>query len=1760
LQRPFAVFAAIIMVLLAFGVLSTPAAAGPSVTASTMNGGTTAQGNQTGSDTATLSPGGSTGATPLSTSFPAGVISGQNTYVYTYDTSAESFAVVNPQPYSVLNWDATNKRISVTADRRDAGDEMFVRNPVTLDTAADFTVTARWRATVQGNWQYAFPLFLIPASNTQGDAASSIYFLYAGRDNHATPSCNPICNTPYYYMYYKDAGGVLRINTFYEGQTLEVNREYHFLINYDSSIQMLTMEIRDANDASLKLAHYRIGTNANDGFTVGRLGTASDGRSIPCCEPYAVAWVDDVVLTYATGLFRDATQDKGDQATKIGWLSDNFNDNLNEIWTKELGTVTWQSGAMKMNPNAAVHAGTSWYDQRVETRFTFTADGPATMFTRYKDASNYYAIIVSSAGDSVTFQKTVAGSTTTLGSFNPTINLNTAYLLKFVAKGNSFEMWWNGIRMWTGTDASPPSAITGYLRFSTGSTASVNLDDVRVWNTDRGFETKAVQDAGTVNKPLRTQIAGTVDSYNQVHLQVRSSANNVAWGPWTNLKSDVMAGLYYPLPDQDRQRYYQIRAWLSSGVESTPSLTSVTTQVGTPATNPTSNTGFEPWYPYVGGMVNLVSGNLYHRTTDIAFQGKGFTLAIVRSYNSMRATVQGAFGLGWTFNYGQSLTVNPNGSVTGNGPDGSTFLFMAKGTTGGFSPPAGVPDRLVKNADGTYTMWTPDGGSERFSSAGLLLSMADRNGNTLTMTYSTGSPPLLLQVADATGKALSFAYDAHNQITTVTDPTGRTVTYGYTSTVLFTATDPLGFKKQYIYTNGNIAALQQIIDPVGGTTFVNYLANGQQVASLDRQSVNVSTLRTDWQFREYTLAYNTSTTRAVQDARGSWTTLTLDSFGNAMSVNGPPIGCACDPTGNSSSYVWDGEMNQISRADGGGDTWAMSYGFRTNVVGTADPGGNVSWRAWLEANNATNYFVVPSAGTTFRGFTTTYAYDSKGNQLSVTDPGGNVTRTGYDASGFLNKTVSARGYTTWFVYNASGWLVRQVDPRNDVTQYAYDAIGRQTSVTDPMAFVTTRTYDDDSRMTKVTDPLNNFTSYVYNARGDVIKVIDPNAYATQFQINVTLGAKSKIIETGGNSTVFGYDTRGNLVTVTNPRGFTTTYEYDPYNRETSETTPGGNVTRVTYDRSGNVATRTDANGNRTTYAYDKLNRVTKVTYPGSVVVTTQYDEDGNVVQFAGFGYTRTETWDVHGRATSTVDNYGSFTKTQGYQYDADSGRTRLTYSDGSYATYFYNAAGWQTYENQSEGLSWSFGYDMDGRRTTETHPNGAVATTKYDKASRVTNVWTNRSGSGIESFAYTYDRAGNRLSMTEANGSSANYRYDNLYRLLNESYSNGRSIGYTYDADGNRLTSREIKVGGSLVVTTYTYGKEDQVLKAVIAGGATTTYTYDRNGDEKTSVTGSATTTYAYDIENRLTSVTTSSGTTSYAYSADGRRLKRVSGGTTTYFGNDPVSRSRMDDTTEEYTSTGTKTATYLHGIVVDEILGYKTTAWYDYHRDALGSVTRLTDAAGATLSTYRYDAFGAMRSQTGSSNTYGFTSREREATLGLYFNRARYHDTSLGRFISKDPVGPCGGQNLYVYAGGNPVNRIDPSGMYFDGGGGGGGSSWTGPTWDAYCQDQGRMHCGEWWEWAFLFPWTCQHVIKHVECAVHSGRMTQAQYNRVTDCVYLNAGIGAGVCIASIFIGAAIAGIGVVGGVISCGIALIASAIGMCGCFRDACVYDLHL
>jgi RHS repeat-associated protein len=79
----------------------------------------------------------------------------------------------------------------------------------------------------------------------------------------------------------------------------------------------------------------------------------------------------------------------------------------------------------------------------------------------------------------------------------------------------------------------------------------------------------------------------------------------------------------------------------------------------------------------------------------------------------------------------------------------------------------------------------------------------------------------------------------------------------------------------------------------------------------------------------------------------------------------------------------------------------------------------------------------------------------------------------------------------------------------------------------------------------------------------------------------------------------------------------------------------------------------------------------------------------------------------------------------------------------------------------------------------------------------------------------------------------------------------------------------------------------------------------------------------------------------------------------------------------------------------------------------------------------YTYDSFGKLTASTGSLvNPFQYTARESDTETGLYYYRARYYDSSAGRFLSEDPFRfQASGSNFYSYTFNSPVNFNDPTG-----------------------------------------------------------------------------------------------------------------------------------
>ena len=86
-----------------------------------------------------------------------------------------------------------------------------------------------------------------------------------------------------------------------------------------------------------------------------------------------------------------------------------------------------------------------------------------------------------------------------------------------------------------------------------------------------------------------------------------------------------------------------------------------------------------------------------------------------------------------------------------------------------------------------------------------------------------------------------------------------------------------------------------------------------------------------------------------------------------------------------------------------------------------------------------------------------------------------------------------------------------------------------------------------------------------------------------------------------------------------------------------------------------------------------------------------------------------------------------------------------------------------------------------------------------------------------------------------------------------------------------------------------------------------------------------------------------------------------------------------------------------------------------------------VTDAFSVTV----YDQSGTRINQSAIGNRYLFQCREYSYSTGLYNFRAHYYDPETGCWLSKDPIGISGGLNQYVFCGDNPVNFVDPLGLW---------------------------------------------------------------------------------------------------------------------------------
>ncbi|MCG3148952.1 MAG: tRNA(Glu)-specific nuclease WapA [Verrucomicrobiae bacterium] len=289
----------------------------------------------------------------------------------------------------------------------------------------------------------------------------------------------------------------------------------------------------------------------------------------------------------------------------------------------------------------------------------------------------------------------------------------------------------------------------------------------------------------------------------------------------------------------------------------------------------------------------------------------------------------------------------------------------------------------------------------------------------------------------------------------------------------------------------------------------------------------------------------------------------------------------------------------------------------------------------------------------------------------------------------------------------------------------------------------------------------------------------------------------------------------------------------------------------------------------------------------------------------------------------------------------------------------------------------------------------------------------------------------NRTNITTLEGVNS-YSYNSNNWLVAVTYPDSRTQEFTYDPVGNRVQLADSGIGVSLV--TYSYDAANR-MQTDIAGTTTNAYTFDGAGRLTNQVVSGSSRAYAYDFRSQTTALTdTNAATGAYAFDSDGNRIVETAilGGSFRYVYDGPNVVLELTNSLVQ--------AVYVHSLGIDQpieriqFISGVSDGRHVYHTDILGSVWAMTDDLQAVAKSYTYEAFGKIRSESGTGllfpNRYTYTARESMGdSAGLYYYRWRVMDPSVGRFTSEDPLGNLDGLSLYIYVRNGATAYVDPDG-----------------------------------------------------------------------------------------------------------------------------------
>jgi RHS repeat-associated protein len=821
----------------------------------------------------------------------------------------------------------------------------------------------------------------------------------------------------------------------------------------------------------------------------------------------------------------------------------------------------------------------------------------------------------------------------------------------------------------------------------------------------------------------------------------------------------------------------------------------------------------------------------------------------------------------------------------------SIFTFNSSGQLTSESDLNGYATTLSYSSGKLSTITDPEGRtlSLSYGTNGLISEVADSSSPARTVSYGYDSSGDLTDVIDVDGGHTQFTYNSSHQlltwrtpryygntttsptpvttnvyngagqVTSQTDPMGRTTTFSYT-TFSTTITDPNGDVILEQYRNGvliarttgygtaeaattqysydpNTLGLIQTINPDGSMTSATFDSSGNMLTSVDALG-NTTT---------YT--YNSlDEPTSVETPDGVTTTNTYDSDGNLTSVSTPLVGSS-PAVSATTTYAYGSTshpslVTEMTNPDG--NSWTYGYDSDGDLTSSTDPLGNETTSTFNSIGQKLTQ-VSPRgnvSGATPADFTTTYTYNNASQVLTVTNPLGHVTTYTYDSDGNKSSEEDGRGNTTSYTYDADEELTGVTNPDSTTESYTYDGNGNKLTYTDENGHTTTYTYSDPAYPAAVTsseDADSRTTDYTYNSVGEKATMVDPSS----------------------RTTTYAYDADGHLTGITYSDGVTpdVTYTYDVDGQRT-DMTDGTGTTTYSYDSLSRLTSTTDGAGNTVGYVYDLAGNQTSITYPGSVgSVTYSYNAANQMTSVEDWnGNTTTYTPDPDGNVTSEALPNGDTSST--------------TYDDADQLSSISDAP---TSSPGSPFATFSYTRDGDGQVTAETDtgvPSPTSQSYTYDTLNRLTSATT---------AAYSYDSAGNLTT----NSAGASQSFDSANQLTSAT-AGSITTTYTYNSEGQRTATSPSSGPGA---ATYSYDQAGDLIG--YTGTVSATYSYNGDGLRMSKTVGGTTTDQVWDTSGSIPQVL-ADGSTYYIYGAGGLPLEQINGSNTYYFLHDQLGSTRV--------------------------------------------------------------------------------------------------------------------------------------------------------------------------------------------------------------------------------------------------------------------------